>query len=699
MRQSILYSVLVPCLVSPVLWGAQSEDPQPMLEIHSLGLYDWPVADIDLQLIETIKHLKHRLADLTEELELEPFQGQAMAMGWDLCTSATALRFDSNENGIAASFVFEPGNVELESLYSQMTGFIEISGMEMSELSPSSSEVMGPMGPIGIEHNDNRLWLSMGETDIVPMTIDQGDLPDGLTPVMSGRADIGKMINLFAPDLAEMMENEPAFMMNPVMAFMEPDSPVIEFNVGVDDDQMHMTSRLINAAKNSESLGMSTEVFFEKDDFKRVPMDAVRLVAFQTNISQTLGALQTTMESVGSEEYDEFTRELGVDLLEDVLGNMGDRMMYYQSESTGGGGVLSAVLLMELNDAEAFGKAHLKLKNKLNKLAVEEVNGYARVQEWTTKSVKAYSMTAPGLPIPLEPSWAIHEDMLVVALSPGSLEQAVSQLRIQSRRSIIDNPLFKESVLSRAQSEKVYGLSFFDAARLSKKGYGVTAMLSSALANAARSPKNPDRIVGSIMPSFSQLTKNVEPSSSISWWDGEDFRTHYIGDESVLVQLSAGMGAISDVQGVILPAFAAGILLPALGSAREAATEVLAATQLRGIIQGMIVYSSVNEDRFPESMDVMLNEGFIEHEMLISPFGPALDGGPDYLIRSDKAASDNIFDASFILAFDRAAWINGEESILVGFADGHIENVDRFQFMQMLESRINSGAIEIFDIE
>ncbi len=681
----------------PVL-GVQSEDTGPMLEFHCEGLYSWPVSEADQQMMDTVKLLKARLADLVDELDLEPFQGQAMLAGWDVLTAGTAIRLDANDTGISASMVFEPGDTELDALYAQITGFAEMAGLGLDELTPTTSELMGPMGPVGLGHDDELLWLSMGEGERVSMDIQRGDLPKGVTPLVSGRVDIGGLINFFAPDLADMFANEPAMAYNPMMAFLGEDAPIIEFGVGVDDDQMHMTSRMVNAGLNSEALGMNTDVFFEKSDFKRVPKDAVRMVAFQVSISTMLDAIEAAMEEAGSDEYAEFTEELGVDLIDEILGNLGDKLMFYQAESTGGGGLLSAVLIVELNDADEFGAAHVKLVDRLNELAQDEIDGYARVQSWRTSGVDSFTMTAPGLPIPFEPSWAIAQQTLVVALSPGGLERAVSQIQRRSKQSIVSNPLFKQAVLSRMPEGKAYAASYYDAARLTKKGYGMTSMLMSALANSARSPKHPDRVVGSIMPSYSSFTKDIEPSGTVSWWDGDDFRTHYIGDESMLVQLSTGLGAIADVQGLIVPAIAAGVLLPALEQARESAKEVLSSTQVRTIVQGMIIYSGNNNDQFPESIEEMIDLGFVDAATLISPFGPAFDNGPDYAIRSDKAASENLFNTRFIVAVDRAMWVNWEDNIVVGFADAHVELLDRYELQALLDSPLNEGAAEILGL-
>ena len=704
MRQAVLYSILVPSLITLSAWSAQSEDPQPMLELHSVGLYGRPVAEKDQAMFDTIKMFKARLMDLADELDFEPFQGQAMMTGWDLLTSQTAISLSMNDQGPSVSLVFAPGDVSTESLYTQLTGFADMADLGLSELSPTSSEIQGPIGPIGFAYDQSKVWLNMGEGEPASLDIPQGDLPAGVTPILSGRIDIGTMIQTFAPpDMLEEFQQQleaagPLGGMNPVMAFLSPDAPAIEFGVGVNEHEMHMTTRLIGAADQMEALGLSNEFSFNAEMFRRIPYDTVRLSAFQTNIGSTLEAIEMVLEDVGSDEYAQFSEDLGVDLIDDVLAKFGDRGMFYQSESTGGGGLLSAVMMFELNDAPGFGNAHQKLVEKINELAAAEVDGYARIQSRDIGGIHSFTMTTPGLPIPIEPSWAITNDSLIIALSPGALEVAVGQ-QYGAGESILENPSFQKAVLSRMPGGKAHAINYFDAPRLARKGYGMTSMLTSAIANAARSPKNPDRVVGSIMPAFNSFVDDIEPSGSVSWWDGDDYRMHVVGDESSLVQLSVAVGTIADVQGLVVPALAAGVLLPALDKAQERANSLKSATTVRSLTQGVIIYASNNNDQFPDSIKALVDEGVISEDMLESPFGPAADGGEDYAIRLGMDYESAMFDARFVIAIDRAMVLSGEDHIPVGFADAHVNEFSFEELIELLSRPENEGAANAFDLD
>jgi hypothetical protein len=156
---------------------------------------------------------------------------------------------------------------------------------------------------------------------------------------------------------------------------------------------------------------------------------------------------------------------------------------------------------------------------------------------------------------------------------------------------------------------------------------------------------------------------------------------------------------VADVQGLMVPALAAGVLLPALGKAQERANELMAATQVRSVAQAIIIYSGDNDDQFPDSMEILIDQGIIFEDILESPFGPAADGGDDVVIRLGLDLEEHMFDARCVIAIDRAMVLNGSEFIPVAFADSHVEAVDVERLSEIFSWPQNKGAAEVFDID
>lgn len=684
--------------ITSVVAGPAWAQAEPLLELHSVGMYDWPVDRHDEKLVEAVKLLRERMGDLAGELDLEPVQAQMMEMGWDLLTGGSSIYFAPSDQGFDAAIVLSPANGSTEGMQQQLSGLAMMGGMEFVDQGDGSAQAMGPMGPMTLGHDAQRLWLSMGGADPHAMEVKRYGLPAGATPLVSGRIDVNGLLNMFAPGMAEEFEAQVTMMgMGPAGMFFGEDAVIVEFAAGADDEQMHFISRLIGAKRAMANAGTTPELF-TGSDLRAIPADAVRVSAMQTNIGAALQSVETAMAMSGEDYLAEFNAEVGVDLMDDVLANIGDRVIYYQSETTGGGGLLSAVALIDLRDAGRLGRAHQKLVDKLNELAEDNIDGYARVQRRSFGGAEIFTMTAPGLPIPIEPSWAIHGERLVIALSPVSIEAALAQLSPRASGSVMDNPQFKAAVLSRMPREGAASVNYIDAPRMAAKGYGLTNMLTSAIANAARSPSEPGRVQGALMPQFTSFVRGVQPMGSLSVWDGDDLVTRYSGDRSILVQMAAGLGTVADVQGVMFPALAAGVMLPAIGKARQRANELKSSTQLRSIAQAMMIYGTNNNDQPPKSVQELIDLGYLEPEILVSPMGSAYDGGPDYAVRLTEDAVSS-FDARYIMGIDRAAYVNGEWFVGVAFADAHVERMDRAQLDEMLAQPRNKGAAEDLQIE
>jgi len=127
-----------------------------------------------------------------------------------------------------------------------------------------------------------------------------------------------------------------------------------------------------------------------------------------------------------------------------------------------------------------------------------------------------------------------------------------------------------------------------------------------------------------------------------------------------------------------------GILLPALGKARRAARQLKDSTQVRGILQGLVVFAGNNRDRYPLPseldrehntvqepsigdfekdttgwiMSILIFEGFIPTEMCISPSEPngsfAVDEDYEFSEPEQAANMTNpelaVFDPVFLAA-------------------------------------------------
>lgn len=683
-----------------VSYSHTAEPAETLLEIHSEGLETWPVAPKDEGLFAALRAAGDRLDELPGELNLEPMQGELMALAWDIISAKRAMRLQTSDAapGIAASIVIDPSQTSSGQLLATLRGMVLESGLPVENGEGNTMLVGTPAGVVEARSGANAVTLSLGEGETVGLDVPAGDLPDGVRPLLGGRFNTGRLLSTFNPRAGEQLA-ELAGMpgSGAMMMWMTPESPEVQFSVGVDQGRMHFTSRLVGAVEAMRAAGQDPEVVFRKEDLRRVPQDTVRLITTPLDLTQVADIFEAAAAQSGQDIFAQADAMLGVNVSEDVLRNLGPRMYYYQSESTGGGGLLSSVFIAEIRDAEALDNAHARIVDRLNTLAVEQAEGYARIRSWDAGGVTGYSLTAPGLPLPIEPAWAVVDGVLIAAASPMSLRTAVAQAT-GGRTSVANNPRFERAVGRRIPPQGASSLTFSDTEFMARKGYGLASLIGAALTNAVRSPADPDRVDGLFLPPYAEFVEGIEPSGTVTWWEGEDLRSHAIGDRSVTVLLASSLGSFGGAKGLAIPALGAGILLPAIGKARATAETIRAQTQLRAIGQGALVFAAGNNDRGPTSMAQLIEDGLVDAELLMSPFGPAWDGGPDFTMRHDKPEMISSFRADYLVAIDRAMVVNGEDMVNVCFADNHVETVDRDTLRRILSQPINEGAAEALDL-
>ncbi|MBX3390272.1 MAG: DUF4190 domain-containing protein [Phycisphaeraceae bacterium] len=124
------------------------------------------------------------------------------------------------------------------------------------------------------------------------------------------------------------------------------------------------------------------------------------------------------------------------------------------------------------------------------------------------------------------------------------------------------------------------------------------------------------------------------------------------------------VGGASLVLGCVLSFFYLGIMLPALGKARQAARQIKSGTQIRSISQALMVYADENHDAFPEvGADLRVRLGqIVDPAVWESP--SATPGEPSYLYVGGQKST---FDGKQVLLFENPAL--NRSGTNVGFGD------------------------------
>ena len=137
---------------------------------------------------------------------------------------------------------------------------------------------------------------------------------------------------------------------------------------------------------------------------------------------------------------------------------------------------------------------------------------------------------------------------------------------------------------------------------------------------------------------------------------------------------SFGTRCFSDVY---LSAILVSIMLPSLARARELAKRAVSASNLRGIGMGAQIYASEHDNIFPESLEVLVEQGMITREILVSP--RAAGDGVSYIYFGGQKTTSNPRN---VLAYEL---VIGEEGTNVLFIDGHVEWLRPAEFERVLQ--------------
>ncbi|MEO1584733.1 MAG: hypothetical protein AAFR96_09205 [Planctomycetota bacterium] len=701
--RSMTRGLTTTCLAAAAAFAAstaasqQAEGDPPLVDVRFQGLAEVTPAPKDADAHATLMSLGSRLRLLPREVPDMDFDRTWIDSLWRLGTASGALTIYADEPIPAVSLSLAPEG-GTEGIMPSLAEILDHIG--------SDEHMRNEDGSLRIELDDEWLHISgvriegrdalsfrIGDEPNAQLTPQRFGLPANAEPVVSMSIELGAMLGMLEDLIRD--EDPDAFDQIDQFGFLDAGDAALTFATGTSGETGFAAGRLTEARPwLGRFIGDGS---FELDDLQAVPADATAVVGASFEPAWIADIINAISEQTGRDLLAQVRDGFGIDLEEGLLNNVGPRWMYYLSDSTGGGGVLSLVLIAEVRDEEAFLRTQAAAMVHANQFGSALARGYARTREWTLGDRTVWSAVFPGLPVPIEPTWTIADGKLIAALTPIGLSGAVGQL--ESDTSVTDNAAFRRALGDRWPADPVAQFAFTDTARFARKGYGGASLAASALSNAARQPFNMNAEPGMVMPSFAALTDGIVPAGVTVSWSGDDLVLRGTADASALVQIAATLGQSSGWQSYYSPAMGLGVLLPALGKARESARQMQSSVQLRGIITAAIVYETDNPGK-PITIDALIDRGAITRDLLSSPTGSAWDGGPDIVFRNSADGSEiGSFDATLIIAMDRAMYVNGEDVVNIGFADAHVEAVSYWDIDDYLDMPKNAGLREEWDLD
>ena len=305
-----------------------------------------------------------------------------------------------------------------------------------------------------------------------------------------------------------------------------------------------------NLGKITDKMG-APRASINGDHLSVVPADATVVSISSLDLSSIHDSIEQ-MDAQGvpaSSMLEEFTDNTGIDPLA-IADSIGGTAIYYTADSTGGGGVFSSVMLMELQDAEEFRSNMSRLSEVGNDFAsqIPEMGHRVRVVEREVGDSHVTSIRFPGLPVPVELAFATTDRWLVAGLSPQGVKEA-SELAARADSRLVSMDDLRALA---PDADGFASVSGVDPVRMLRSGYPIMQMIGTMIGNLATVPNDVES-GEDVVPAFNELMADPGLFITIDYWSGDDFVTDSLSSGSVVVTSTISAGVVMHYMPVILP--------------------------------------------------------------------------------------------------------------------------------------------------
>lgn len=713
-RGAVLISVACVGAASLAQDAAPAERPQnTIFAFEKEGLGALMVDPRDAALRRALEMLPARVAELPEE---NPDLAEAPKSILDLVAHAIIGRLfvgvtdrgndpQTGAPGLGLSLaVGMPDEARAQAVRDEIAELIQMeSGLEVtpSDSVRGMSDVQTPAGTIrfGPRKNAAGQW-SMG--------LLAGDLPDpeaagAALPSLEGAGGPWMRMRLDLPaaqqwttmfaGLASMQAPQVGAMLQR-RGLVGPEAIAVDVVVAQSPDALRARTTVHRAAKYARTIG-AADLRLSAEHLAVIPADAMFAAAQTFDLAGIWSEIESLAKSTpeGSEALARFAEVTGLDMRTDVIDAFGNALALYTSDSTGGGGLFSAVAVVAVRDRAAIVTLFERLATFANEaLEAEMPAGYVRFSHTSADGVDRLTLKFPGLPIPFESTMAVTDRWLVAGLTPQAVDGALAQCAGKGKGSLRDNASFK-AVLPQMPEDLVQ-MMFIDSPRAIAKGYPWMSALTSAVSNAMRSPIGADREPGNLLPPYAEIASNVRPILETARWDGDNMVQVWSADRSMLVNGCAVAGIYGEIVSMLVPAIA-GVAAPAIQEAKISSQQVRELTNFNQLANAWHAHAAAHDDHPPLSISALVEAGLIDAEQVESAFGDVADGGADFWLRRPGPGLARVSEidapAETIIAYSRSQ-AAVEQGVTVAFADGSVQSLTMMEFFRAMQDPANAGV-------
>ncbi|MHB1158057.1 MAG: hypothetical protein ACYC26_14620 [Phycisphaerales bacterium] len=421
---------------------------------------------------------------------------------------------------------------------------------------------------------------------------------------------------------------------------------------------------------------------------KLIPQSAAMAGAGRFDPVQLFDGLRTVvgrMDPENGRQFDQtikqFDTQLGLSIRDDVLGSLGDQWAWYTDRNVAGVGMLGTVAVSPLRDPRKFREALPKLTMMANMMMMAASQG--NEVRFSIRTTEADGVTLYYFALPaVAPTLAIKDGRMYLGLQPQTVVAAMQTAGNTAGgggKSILDNPAFAR--LHRACGDQpISSFEFYDLPQTFGGGYQTMLLMTRLYLGlgdmfGVQTP-------AMMMPPVNQVLPHVAPAGMFTWADESGF--HMRGRSPF-----PGASLLGTDQNLLVSQYAMslGILLPALGKAREVANRTVSASNERVIVMTCMMYANDHKDAFPGDLSVLVAEGSLTYKTLLHPTEKnRLNSAPTTVPLTDPKVAEWIrantsyvylggsanMAADDIVVYEKPDPRWAREGINIGFGDGHV---------------------------
>ncbi|MFT4540208.1 MAG: hypothetical protein ACI841_003216 [Planctomycetota bacterium] len=540
---------------SPTPIPTQDDSATDLIVMYSAGGEACFADPKDQALLKALQLIGERLPELSAEIpDFPPLPPDAIPLLGRLLSGPMTFRLGTVGPDPSMMVPYygqltlpEASAEEASALSSRMTNLLTMAGMPAEADADGKVTLPLPI-PAWYGPEGNSFVLAVGMDDGGRVEPGYTGLPDGVQPTLAASIEYGKLMKSIL-QLAEMY-GEGAEMQEALQVYESLGlyDLSLQMAAGHDEDRSYSILRMPGYAASMREQGLMPERALSSKDLALIPVDANFASVSTANIGGTLDMMMGFIEQamadagMGGDPLEMAAGMTGIHPRTDLIDHLGSSFGLYTSDSTGGGGLMSAVMFMEVKNGESLTDTSERLIGMINGIAGQQAMGYVAFRDWESSGIDYTTLTFPGLPVPLELTCTMSDGYAFMGLTPQAVMAAVHQQK-SGGKSLLDHPRFREQLAGGI--EGLMSVQFIDTPRLLADGYGVMSLVASALRNGTRSRTDESRDAGLILPAYPLLVKGARATVTATRADGDDWVAETRGDRSVLVNLTSGFGAVT----------------------------------------------------------------------------------------------------------------------------------------------------------